>query len=262
MKNQEILYSHPPLDLKKIWNELQMMPGLNLNSYAVDIDDFHNYMENAQYPVLYRNTFGELFVEKALEHYTALKLLDYKDSGVSIDIASATSPYHAIISKFYSCKSYRQDMIYPPGVNGYKIGGNATELPFEDNSIDWITLHCSLEHFENNEDSEFIAEAIRKLTIGGKLFIAPLYLSEVYYNYTDPDLNENNLKFDKNAKIYYVSGWNNRFGRTYDVNALKNRVLNYCKGADVKIFLIENVKEVCDKCYLYFIFMLEKTKNF
>ena len=258
MRDHEILSSHPPSDLKQIWNALKLIPGVNLDHYKVDIDDFHKYLENAKYPLLYRKTFGELFLEKALEHYTSLKLLNYGDNGISIDIASATSPFHGIISKFYSCKSYRQDIIYPSGVNASKIGGNATELPFEENTINWMTLHCSIEHFENNEDSEFIVEAIKKLNIGGKLFIAPLYLSEVYYNYTDPELKESSVSFDMNAKLLFIPGWNNRFGRTYDVDALQNRILAYCKDVKVNIFLIENLKDVCDKCYLNFIFILEK----
>ena len=261
MKNQEILDAHPPCDPIQIWNTLQLIPGLNLYRYVVDIDDFQNYLKKARYPRSYRNTFGELFIEKALEHYTSIELMGYNDQVISIDIASSTSPYHAIISNFYSCKSYHQDLIYPPGIHDLMVGGNATDLPFEDHSISRMTLHCSIEHFENDEDSKFIVEAIQKLTIGGKLFIAPLYLAEVYYNCTDPDLKVNDVIFDRGAKILPISGWNNRFGRTYDVGAFQNRVLAYCKGVDVSMYFVENVKDVCSKCYLKFIFILEKTNN-
>ena len=191
----------------------------------------------------------------------SIQLLAYHNSGTSIDIASATSPYHEIISKLYSCTSYRQDMIYPLGVHDFMIGGNATELPFEDNSINWMTLHCSFEHFENEDDSKFIVEAIKKLTLGGKLYIAPLYLSDVYCNYTDPDLNVKDVHFDRDAKMFFLSGWKNRFGRAYDVDAFQRRVLAYCKGVDVSIYFIENLKDICDNCYLNFIFILEKTNN-
>ena len=258
MRDQEILSSHPPCDLKRIWEALEIIPGLNLFSYEVDINDFNKYLKNTRYPISYRNTFGELFIEKALEHYMSLKLLNYKDRGISIDIASATSPYSAIISKFYSCTSYSQDLIYPLGVNGLKIGGNAAELPFEENSINWMTLHCSLEHFENVDDSKFVVEAIKKMSVGGKLYIAPLYLSEVYYNCTDPDLNANDVIFDSDAKLLPISGWGNRFGRFYDVDTFQSRLFQYCKGVNVSIYFVENIKDVCKNCYLNFILILEK----
>ena len=76
MIDQNIVNIYPPCDRKKIWNSLQHIPGIKLYSYNLDINDFQTYLKKAKYPKSYRNTFAELFIEKALEQYVSIKLFD------------------------------------------------------------------------------------------------------------------------------------------------------------------------------------------
>lgn len=261
MANPEILTSHPVCDPKKVYKELSVLKGLKLIQSEIDVQGFQNYMKNASYPSKYRNAYKELFFEKALEHYASIELLGYDQSDVSVDIAASSSPFSEIVESLFNSTSFCQDIIFPPGVNGRKVGGSATKLPFADGSITRMTLHCSIEHFEKDQDTEFIIEATRKLAIGGKICIIPLYLREVFYNNTDPTIDISDVEFDQGAKILHSPGWNNRFGRNYDVTEFNRRILRVCNDLDTSIYFFENSKDVHHRCYLTFAFVLEKMAN-
>ena len=108
----------------------------------------------------------------------------------------------------YGCKVYRQDLEFPEGIHGNVIGGDASNMPLEDESATKMALHCSFEHFEKNSDIEFIIEANRVLCKGGKLCIVPLYLSNKYVVQTDPSiLPFGGIPFENDAILYCAKGW-------------------------------------------------------
>ena len=54
--------------------------------------------------------------------------------------------------------------------------------------MDVITLHNSIEHFENGADAAFIAEAVRLLRPGGRLCVIPLFAADKLSIYSNPSL--------------------------------------------------------------------------
>lgn len=103
------------------------------------------------------------------------------DAGqVLVDVASMDSPFSEITAELFDLETYRQDLMYPEGMVGRQIGGDAASTPVPEEVADHLTLHCSFEHFEGDSDSRFIREAARVLEPGGMLRISPLCTSRIY----------------------------------------------------------------------------------
>ena len=106
-----------------------------LSDYYINVADYKQYMNNAEY-YGFSDYYGagkeNKFIEKTLEHYLAAKFLDFSKDDVYIDIASENSPVTEIYHKLYGCKTYRQDLAFPKGLNGNVIGGEASNMPIED----------------------------------------------------------------------------------------------------------------------------------
>ena len=162
------------------------------NNFVIDKQDFYNFVAESGYPEYYRLRFGKYYIEKLLEHYVSIKLSKFRKDDVFIDIAADQSYFADYISKTYDIEAYRQDIIYRKGIFSSPsvplVGGDAAILPFRDNYISRMTLHCSLEHFEGDSDILFLQEAERVLKDGGKCVILPLYLGEEYHFVTDPKI--------------------------------------------------------------------------
>lgn len=230
-------------------DELKIVP------FPVDLEKFWPYYRKWDYASHYQGNS----VQKALEHYISIIVLDPRPVDLVIDIASSYSKFPQIIKEEFKCKVYKQDLSYPPGVKGDKIGGDAGKLPLPDSSVNKMTLHCAFEHFEGDADTRFIKEAERVLVPGGKVCILPLYLRSKYFILTDPytDRDRTGLVFDEGAEIVEQKGWKNRFGRHYDVRHLKERVLNHCNRLKPTLYNFE--KEIDEvHGYLKFMLVLEK----
>ena len=125
----------------------------------------------------------------------------------------------------------------------------------EDSSVDAVTLHCSLEHFENNDDIDLFVELERVLKPGGRAIVLPFYLAYEYTIHVDPVFNL--LKFhkpqlDNKARLRYCD-WYQYFSRHYDVQALQELILNNARSLELKIYKVDNFMEVDKGCYLRFI---------
>lgn len=250
---------YPPSDSARVRSQLESLsPKIPVIPFRVDTAAFQRYLERAKYPSSYRETFGNLFVEKALEHFVSLELMPMGPDDVSVDIASCSSPFADIAERLGSCTAFRQDLDFPPGVNGRTIGGSAEHLPFPDGFFSRMTLHCSFEHFEGDADIGFVKEAGRVLRPGGAACILPLYVSEIFHNLTDPGVERQRLFFDDGAAVAEVRGWQNRFGRFYDAERLSQRVLRNLGPLDATIHFVENQKDVAPACYLKFALLLRK----
>ena len=192
------------------------------------------FMRDAEYEFYYPNYYVNrdlVRLKKIREHFVAAQLLELKSNDVYLDIASQYSPAPQVYERLYGCRALRQDWEYPLGQNGRVIGGSAGNMPLEDNSVHKISLHCSLEHFEGDEDMALIREVERVLAFGGKLVIAPLYLSDQYFVVTQPSLwaqlpQEQRPAFPKDAVIYIAQNSGNRHERFYDVENFIARIVN------------------------------------
>lgn len=255
--------TNPDLDLE-IVRELKQF-GLPVGSYWIDQDRFMNYLDLDLYSKEYYHA-GKVrdsaFIEKALEHFISIDLLKPTKDSVCIDVGSGNSPFGRILTKICGTKnSYRQDLCFPGGVTGDKIGGDASSMPFDDNSVDAITLHCAFEHFEGRTDVKFLAEAQRVLKKGGKLIILPFYLSSAYTIHLDPVNNILKAKSpvieDDEAVIRYCDS-RQSFSRHYDPKAMKKRLLSSITGMHIDLFHVKNFRIIHPDCYLRFIALFTK----
>lgn len=230
-------------DVTKIVKNLE---NLNINNYhmQLNIDEFEKWFNKIDYMHNFPNyvkafKYSDSFnthcglLKKAYEHYISAKLLDIKENDIYLDVASSHSPFPDIVKNEHSQHVYRQDLNYPEGVNGDKIGSNASNIPLKDNFIDKIGLHCSFEHFENSADYEFINEAYRILKKEGKFCITPLYLAEEHYVVTSPSIWESKYKnanelpvFEEDATIVIWDKIKQRQEKFFSPQELFNKIIN------------------------------------
>lgn len=236
--------------------------GFNISDFEINVTDYRQYLNNAEYHKFHNYYDGgkaSNFTEKSLEHYLTAKLLNLSRRDVYIDIGNANSPTPEIYHKLYGCKVYRQDLVFPEGIHGNIIGGDAGNMPVQDGFATKMALHCTFEHFEQDGDIRFIKEASRVLNKGGKLLIVPLYLFNRYAIQTDPSaLPKAGIPFESDAILYCAKGWGNRHGRFYDVPHFIARIRNNLNDLKLTIYVIQNEKEVDSSCYVKFMALFEK----
>jgi len=202
--------------------------GLDVEEFALDQDAFVEHLGAFRYPRFYAGgpiAKGGFRESKILEYFVSLKLLPVPPGDVVIDVASERSVFPEMVNEMFGAQVYRQDLIYPPGLAGDKIGGSAAAMPVPAAFAHKLFLHNSFEHFEGSIDTEFIAEAWRVLKPGGAVCIVPLYLSARHQIVTDPLLDIQDVAWDSGAEIVPKTGYRSRFGRFYSAEALAKRVL-------------------------------------
>ena len=270
MATVRIIQLHHPLQLhdkkiqKDIFNGLKSS-GFDIVPYEIDIADYQKYLDLAQYPAYSYLDGGKnyCFPEKSLEHYLAFKFLELGKDDIYIDIANNHSPVPEIYTALSGCVAYRQDMIFPAGIHGNTMGGNASELPVCDNFATRMALHCSFEHFEGESDINFIKEVRRVLNPGGKLCILPLYLFNQYSIQLDPEaLPSEGMDFETDATLYlFEDGFRTRHARFYNIAHLTERICKNLGDLQLKIFYILNEDQINSQCYVKFVALIEKPQN-
>lgn len=243
--NYSIVYEISPFSKKDIIKELQ---NLCFDIRKVDINTykFEKYLKKAieygLYSDHYQETFGPYFKRKALEHYVSFQVMNFKKNDTFMDIASSGSCVPEIVKKMFGLSEvWAQDVVYPRGVDPNKrtIGSNASSMPVAENTFDKMTLHCSFEHFEGQSDIGFILELSRVLKKGGKVCILPLYMNINYHILSNLELmlKRGIPNFDENDLIYLQPRPHNHFGRFYNPQMLKSRIIDNAvkAGLDVQV---------------------------
>lgn len=163
----------------EVYNEiLKGLKDINVNliNFKIDLSDYIKYRNDAEYykfPTYYGGGKADNFVEKTLEHYLAAKILNLSEDDIYIDVATNNSPTPEIYQKLYDCQVYKQDKIFPKGIDGNVIGGDAGHMPVKDNFATKMALHDALQCFEEDSDIRFIKEASRVLRKGGNFASCP-----------------------------------------------------------------------------------------
>ncbi len=235
----------------------------NVIDYKINLNDYKQFLKNAKYhlfPKYYLTNLkrGALY-NKSVEHYLASKFLNLCENDIYIDVATCDSPAPEIYNDLYKCKVYRQDLIFPEGIRGNIIGGDACDMPLKDGFATKMALHCSFEHFERDSDMKFIKEANRVLKKGGKLCIVPLLLYQRYCIKSNCSfLTEKTDIFDNDAIVYCAKYFLVRFSRYYDISHLITRIKHNLKNLNLTIFVIQNEKEIHLSCNVKFVALFEK----
>jgi len=255
---------NPVLD-EKLMADLEK-ERISTGRFSIDIEGYKNYISQSHYPASYYGGGldpGDNFTEKTLEHFVSLSFLNLSSESVFIDVAAATSPFGDIVKKKYGIKeAYSQDLVYPAGLNGSRIGGYAHEIPLPDNSVDAVSLHCSLEHFENNSDTLFFKTLERILKPGGRCVVLPFYIAGKYVIHVDPAFNllkSHHPVLDPRAEIRYCK-WKQYHSRHYDPAALRRRILDQCPDLSLTVYKTENFREAYKSSYLRFTGVFEKNR--
>ena len=154
------------------------------------------------------------------------KILDFKGTDVFVDIASEGSPLPEIVRRLTGAQAFAQDIMYPPGIQGHSIGGDACDLPVPDNFFTKATVTCSLEHFEGNGDTKLFQELARVMKPEGQVCVVPLYLNSYAATLADPRYGYMfKVSYDSDSAIHLVENWGNRHGRFYSVETLWKRIV-------------------------------------
>jgi len=250
---------------------------IRLSEFRPDLRAYRTFLE--QNAASYEGRFGSnpvhgkgYFFQKTLEHFISYYLIDSGGARDIIDIGSAGHQYAGLLKRAWPQKNvYVQDICFAEGVRAlgdrlYQIGGSAAALPLDDNSVDFATLHCALEHFEMDADVRCLLEIERILRPGGKAIIIPLHTHDTYTlminPISGPFLNENfisevilpDLHRHPQAKICYTNGMISRFARLHCgksiIERLFSRLTKCC--LELSIIVIQGefmMEEIISKKY-------------
>lgn len=230
-------------------------------SFLPDLKAYKSFLENnARF---YAKRFGgtplhghQYFYRKTMEHFITYYLIDKINPYNIMDIGSAGLLYPNIIANaFPDKKIIAQDLAYPPGAkhlgsNIIQLGGSAASLPLPDESVDFITFHCSFEHFEKNADTDCLKEVERVIRPGGNIIIIPLHTSirhTVLINpitgpFIDDDFMEQVLRpelDEKEACWRAATGFVSRFARLYSARTFQSRLLSKARSLKATLYSID-----------------------
>jgi hypothetical protein len=263
------------------WSKIDITPkgldkvatAMEAHGVAVETLDLRRFVEGHRlhlrmpdYSGEYRTYGGSMIhclLEKSLEHYLSFALAEPQAGQTAVDIGSCKSVVPEILRRVYGVQCYEQDLEYPAGVHGWKVGSSAAQIPLPDASVDFMTLHCTFEHFEGSADTGFVQECARLLRPGGRVIILPLYLNANHCNVTgeiDPD-RRTGIGFDRDASHHcLIPEWQNRFGRHYSPSALIERVLQPAAalGLNRRLLRVSHWDEIDPRLWLRWILVLQK----
>jgi SAM-dependent methyltransferase len=206
--------------------------GIRMLPLEVSGRDYEEYRRSAGYAERYPDYYSDNFGEKSFEHFVAFQLLELTPEDVFVDLASEHSPVPEIFHRLTGASTYSQDIMYPPGLAGDRIGGDACAMPVPDGFASKASLTCSLEHFEEDADTRLFQELARVLRPGGIVCVVPFYLFLEPAIQTDPTVSvPAEVPFDDGATIYCARDWGNRHGRFYSIESFIERIIKPTSGA-------------------------------
>jgi SAM-dependent methyltransferase len=238
---------------------------LDVATYA---QEFAEFVRQPCYTGEYKSYGGptdHCLLEKALEHFISFKLIKPTGQMVGIDVGSCKSVAPLILRETFGCQCYEQDLDYAAGIHENRIGSSADNIPLPDQSVDFMTLHCTYEHFEGGADSGFVRECARLLRPGGRAVVLPLYLNASHVNITGAVSEHERaaITFDANAAHYCViPEWHNRFGRHYSPAAFMARVVVPCRdvGLDPVCYRVRNWQAVHPDLWMRWVLVIAQTR--
>jgi hypothetical protein len=185
--------------------------------------DLAAFMSEARFPRFCYQGSGR--VRYALWHQIGFALCNLTRDSVVVDMGAGMGIWGRMARRQFGCTVWDVDCRYPPGFGEHRIGAPAGRIPLPSNSVTHVVSFCSFNCFEGPADTEFLWESYRLLKPGGKLVIVPLCICDDHVNLFDPSLFTDFAAFDPGAHQTPWPGWGNRFGRWYDREAFRQRLI-------------------------------------
>jgi SAM-dependent methyltransferase len=228
--------------------------GWSWTPLDVNSADYADYYQQAEYDGRYPGYYIGNRHEKTLEHFLCIQLLQIQPQDVFVDLASEHSPLPEIVGRLMGCASYSQDIMYPEGIHGRQIGGDACAMPVPAGFATKAALTCSIEHFEGDADHRLFVELARVLAPGGKVCVVPFYLYHEPAVQTDPTYSAvHAVPFDPGARLFAAEGWGNRHGRFYSPRSFMERIAEpVAEAFTFDYFWIRNASELHPGNYVRF----------
>jgi SAM-dependent methyltransferase len=226
--------------------------GIPVEPFSIDWRDFETFTHDLYPYIQHRKRLLQSLpikarwpfdppptLEKQLEYFISLKLLQLSSNSRYIDIASCMSLFPFYVKDVFGCEVYRQDMFYKTIPDRYIIGGDASSMPFPERHFTHMTLHCSLEHFEGEADKCFMKEVARVISPGGSVCILPFYCGE------------------EGDVIHRDIAWKgSQFIRTYSPEAFRERILELNLPLTFHFVYTTNLNEVIEGLYCQFALLI------
>jgi len=239
--------------------------GVPVEEIGLDRADFEAWRgANPRLDGFYRS-FGDLHVEKCLEHYLVDRLLGLSSGDRYIDVASAGSPWAGELRK-RGVEAYRLDLIYPHGVHGHDIGASAAATGLPDGFATALSTQCAFELFHGDTDLRFLHEAGRVLAPGGRLAVLPLYLDDAYFLLRSPYALPPAGSAEPDAKVVWRDDhFRAAYSRHYSPEAFARIIYNRLPPSlDARVFFVNNLEELI-RTYpdqrIYCFYILHATKR-
>lgn len=238
--------------------------GVSVTDTTVDLDDFAAWLKEFSGLERFYRTFGDMHIEKCLEHYLVYRELRLTKEDVYIDIASAKSRWAPILRR-QGMKAYRLDLIHKKGIHGMDIGANVVETGLPDGFASALSTQCAFELFFGDTDKKFIKEADRILNDHGRCAILPLYLDDAYFvlhsPYTLPPVSDID---DDAIRIWRDDTFQASYTRHYSPEAFARHVLSVVPPTlSARVVSINNLGELMERypgerIYCSFMLVLER----
>jgi len=252
-------------ELSLIEKELQAL-GIQVEDYQADADAFREFQAAGYFPSNYHGGVGSgVWDEKLLEHFLAFQLLGLKNftgDDQYVDIAACNSPWAHVLRTRSGMNAYAIDL--EPGTSyralPYYLQENATSTSFADAAVKGASLQCAFEMFMGEDDVDFITEAGRMLSPGGRLVILPLYMHTHYCAYSTPEYWGKGFS-DTNAREYVrLDCLGVPSSRKYNAAMLKRRVIDPVQehGMQYRLLALRNKEQLGNGIYCHFILEISR----
>ena len=227
------------------FDDLSVLKCVKLTYFNIDSREFDKWVK--EYFPKFHDRFKHIRHKKLIEFYTTFTLLDAQPDDVFMDVAGGIYTY---LDKLESKERYLQDIMISQELKnslGEKveyIESDVREINLPDDSIDKISCHHSLEHFQADSDILFTKEIQRLLNLNGKCCVLPIFIADRYVEVTNALTF--NKKFDSRSKFIIdptaiIPGGkeSGKYSRIYDLKAFQERILNNIDYSEFKVTISE-----------------------
>lgn len=256
--------------LKKLDEEIpRVFLQENIKNIHISRSEFDEFEKRFHFEEVY-DKYWARYQRKVCEYFAVDKILSFSgrrsEPYVYIDAMASSSIWASDVSQEYGVKAYSVDLNEPPNPTGCFVKADVTKLPFEDASVDAISVQSGVELLPGEDDIRFMKEVQRVLKPKGKCVILPLYLNPEFCNLYGRSYYQEKAARDVGGAVSYVRlDYDLPFTRLYDLNSLEKRLLEttdnrscwylYIIDADDSISLNDNRDSFI---YLRYVLVYEK----